>query len=828
MEIWCSKYAGFCTGVRRAVEMASDLAREEGEVYTLGSLVHNEEVEKYLSSQGIKTVSSPEEVEKGNLIIRTHGEGPDILEEVFNNPEIIHHDATCPRVRKVQRLAQELTEKGYQVVIWGKPDHPEVKGIVKWTGDKAIVASSIQVLARKKISSPAALIAQTTQEKELFEKAADKFKSMVEDGEVHDTLCPAVIELQKEAEKMASQADLMIVIGSSESSNTEKLVKLCIRKTPTYRIAGPEDINREMFSDISLVGVVAGASTPDWIIKEVLAKMEEIKNEEKEHTADNANDLEQKEVDSKESADDIMEQTEEVASQEVANEGTETPAETTSEETREVTSEDDASEDSAETKEEASQTIDEGQTGEASGKDSKDAALTQEEATKETAAEEDAATSGKETVEEKEEEIESAPETAAKSEEALESAGETDDASTGAVAESKDSVQETEKEEDLFNYPLEVKTFQEGEVATGVVVQVEDDSVMIDLGNKMEAMLPGGEVFLREGETLADKFPLNTELEVLIIKVKDEEGEILVSHRRLERRKLWERLREVLESGETIYGKVKNVVSAGIIIELGAGIEGFMPGSHVDVQYVPEFNQFLNQEVPFKIIEIDQEKEKVIVSRKKYIEEYNESKKEETLQNLEEESEVNGIVRRLTKFGAFIDVGGIDGLVHVSEISWGRVTHPGEVLSEGDEVKVKILKVVPEEEKISLSIRQTQPDPWEEVTRKFKIGEIVSGTVTRLVDFGAFVEIMPGVEGLVHVSQIADHHVKHPKEVLEEGAAVDVKILDLRPENKRISLSIKEAQNRAVDDANVSYNAENGSGVTLGDVFGDLFNNGKQ
>lgn len=827
MEIRCSKHAGFCTGVRRAVEMASDLAREEGEVYTLGSLVHNEEVEKYLSSQGIKAVSSPEEVEKGNLIIRTHGEGPDILEEVLNNPEIIHHDATCPRVRKVQRLAQELTEKGYQVVIWGKPDHPEVKGIVKWTGDKAIVASSIQALTRKNISSPAALIAQTTQEKKSFESAAQKFKSMVEDGEVHDTLCPAVVELQEEAEEMASQADLMIVIGSSESSNTEKLVKLCIRKTPTYRVGGGEDINKEMFSDINLVGVVAGASTPDWIIKEVLAKMEEIKNEEKEHTLDNADDLEQKEAESKESTD-IMEQTEEAATQELASEETEVPVETAPAEAGEVVSEKEASADSAELKEEVSQAIDEEQTGEVAAKDSEDAALTREEVTEETASEEDAGVSEKETEEEKEEEIEGAPETAAKSGETLEDAEESDDASAATLAEPEDSGQETEKEEDLFDYPLEIKTFQEGEVATGVVVQVEEDSVMIDLGNKMEAMLPGGEVFLREGETLADKFPLNSELEVLIIKVKDEEGEILVSHRRLERMKLWERLREVLESGETIYGKVKNVVSAGIIVELGAGIEGFMPGSHVDVQYIPEFNKFQNQEVPFKVIEIDQEKEKVIVSRKKYIEEYNESKKEETLQNLQEETEINGVVRRLTKFGAFIDVGGIDGLVHVSEISWGRVNHPRDVLNEGDDVKVKILKVLPEEEKISLSIRQTQPDPWEEVTRKFKIGEITGGTVTRLVDFGAFVEIMPGVEGLVHVSQVADHHVTHPKEVLEEGAAVDVKILDLRPENKRISLSIKEAQNRAVDDANVSYNAENGSGVTLGDVFGDLFNNEKQ
>jgi len=733
LQIWCSEQAGFCSGVRRAVEMVLDLVREGEKVYTLGSLVHNEEVEKYLAAQGVEVVSSPQDVDKGNLVIRTHGEGPNIFEELADNTEVILHDATCPRVKKVQRLAGDLNEKGYRVYIWGKPEHPEVKAIIKWTGGKAEVIPSLQALKNKEIYDPAALISQTTQERDEFDRAKDLFKSKVEQAEVHDTLCPAVRELQEEALNMASRADLMIVIGSSTSSNTEKLVRLCIRRTPTYRISGAEELNYDMIKDANLVGVIAGASTPDWIIKEVMEKMEEIKQEEeKNYVADQEEPQDQEQAEMEPASEtEEAESSEEVAPQ---------------------------------------------------------------------PAPEDAAV---------EEEV--------VGEEAVEETSEDSD-------EEKEAEEEKEEEgmEDFF-IPEEIKTFQGGEIATGTIVKVEDDGVMVDLGNKTEAILPGGEVFLREGETLADKFPPETQVEVLVVKVNDQEGEIVVSHRRLERQKLWDRLQEAMENEELLNGLVKEVVSAGLIVELGAGVNGFMPGSLVDVQYIPDFSKFLNQEVYFYVIEINRDKEKVILSRKKYIEEYNEKVKKETLEQLQEGEIIEGTVRRLTKFGAFVDVGSIDGLVHVSEISWGRVNHPKEVLNEGDSVKVKVLQVVPEEEKISLSMRQIEPDPWEQVTRKFKIGDIVNGKVTRLVDFGAFVEILSGVEGLTHVSQVADHHVNHPKEVLQEGDEVEVKILDLRPEDKRISLSIKEAQYQATVQNQTSTDGEDARNVKLGDVFGDLF-----
>jgi small subunit ribosomal protein S1 len=261
-------------------------------------------------------------------------------------------------------------------------------------------------------------------------------------------------------------------------------------------------------------------------------------------------------------------------------------------------------------------------------------------------------------------------------------------------------------------------------------------------------------------------------------------------------------------------------------VNLGSGIEGFMPGSLVDVRYIPDFQTFLGQELSFKIIELNRERDKVILSRKKLLEVEAEEQKQKTISALEENAIINGVVKRLTDFGAFVDVGGIDGLVHISEVSWQRVGHPQEVLSVGEEIKVKVLEVIPERERISLSVRQAQPDPWSQISEKFSEGDIVKGKVTRIVNFGAFVELMPGVEGLVHISQMADFHVKHPSEIIQEGEEVDAKILEINTQGKRISLSVKEARPAPRDfssHSNQPAESDN-QGVTLGDVFGDLFN----
>lgn len=374
----------------------------------------------------------------------------------------------------------------------------------------------------------------------------------------------------------------------------------------------------------------------------------------------------------------------------------------------------------------------------------------------------------------------------------------------------------------------EGREYRPGDIITGKVVLVEDEQVLFDIGYKSEAVLPRNEVFLEGETTLKEKYSEGEEVDLLVLKIEQQDEKVIVSKKRLDRERRWKELEEAVESGLTMKGIVKEVVPAGIIIDLGCGIEGFMPGSLVDVRYIPDFQQFLGQEFSFNVIELNRDRDKVIVSRKQMLEKEMAKQRKETIENLKVGEIIAGTVKRLTDFGAFVDVGGIDGLVHISEVSWQRVGHPQDVLKVGEQVDVKVLEVIPERERISLSIRQAQPDPWFTAGKQFSAGDIIKGKVTRIVNFGAFIELIPGVEGLVHISQMADFHVKHPSEIIQEGEEIEAKILDISIENKRISLSIKKARPAPRDYSSHSPQGESeNQNVTLGDVFGDLFNNGQ-
>lgn len=380
--------------------------------------------------------------------------------------------------------------------------------------------------------------------------------------------------------------------------------------------------------------------------------------------------------------------------------------------------------------------------------------------------------------------------------------------------------------EEQFDFDVEVKVAQVGEQVTGKVARVTDDEVYVDIGAKTEAILPLDEVHLDDGQGLSDVFAPEDEVEVTVLETDEQEGKVVVSHKRLARDKRVKEVEQAQQDETPMEGKVKQVVPAGLVIDIGSGVEGFMPGSLVDIKFIPDFNVFKDQTMQFKVIEFDREKGKIILSRKKILEEEANKKKQETLESLEVGSIITGTVKRLTNFGAFVDVGNIDGLVHISELAWERVGHPSEVLKNGDQVEVKVLEVIPEKERISLSIRKTQPDPWSRAVEELDDGQVVSGKVTRLVNFGAFIEIRPGVEGLAHISQLADYHVNHPSEILSEGEELEVKILEVKAKAKRISLSVKEARGTAVEPQSAEEDTEDGS-VTLGDVFGNLFDQEK-
>lgn len=383
------------------------------------------------------------------------------------------------------------------------------------------------------------------------------------------------------------------------------------------------------------------------------------------------------------------------------------------------------------------------------------------------------------------------------------------------------------KNEEQFDFDVEIKVAQVGEQVTGKVARVAEEEVYVDIGAKTEAILPLSEVHLNQDQGLTDIFTPEDNIEVTVLETDEQEGKVVVSHKRLARDKRIKEIEQAHNEEAVIEGKVKQVVSAGLVIDLGSGLEGFMPGSLVDIKFIPDFKEFKDQAVQFKVIELNREKGKIILSRKKILEEESSKKKEETLNSLEVGSTITGTVKRLTNFGAFVDVGDIDGLVHISELAWERVGHPSEVLKNGEQVEVKVLEVIPEKERISLSIRKTQPDPWSKAVEELESGQIINGKVTRLVNFGAFIELKAGVEGLAHISQLADYHVNHPSEILNEGEEVEVKILEVKARAKRISLSIKEAKGTTISSEESGVEETEDGSVTLGDIFGNLFDNGE-
>ncbi|MBS9805391.1 30S ribosomal protein S1 [Bacillus cereus] len=366
---------------------------------------------------------------------------------------------------------------------------------------------------------------------------------------------------------------------------------------------------------------------------------------------------------------------------------------------------------------------------------------------------------------------------------------------------------------------MDSKELQVGDVVTGSVTKVEEKQVLVNVGYKTDGVIPISELANVHIEKASDVVELDQTLELKIIKL--EEDDLVLSKRAVDAEKAWVELQEKFTSGHVFDVTVKDIVNGGLVVDLG--VRGFIPASLVEVHYVEDFTDYKGKTLAVKIVELDREKNRVILSHKAVVELELDSKKKEAISSLKEGDVVEGTVQRLTDFGAFVNVGGVDGLVHISQISHERVEQPSEVLEQGQKVKVKVLSVDADTQRISLSIKAAQPGPWENVAGEIKAGDIREGVVKRLVTFGAFVEILPGVEGLVHVSQIANRHVKNPSEVLEMGQEVKVKVLEVHVAEKRISLSIKEAleENNVTEDySQYEPNADSAT-FQLSDIIGE-------
>lgn len=386
---------------------------------------------------------------------------------------------------------------------------------------------------------------------------------------------------------------------------------------------------------------------------------------------------------------------------------------------------------------------------------------------------------------------------------------------------------------DLLEALNSVKEVNVGDVVKGEVLAFDENKqVIVGIeGTGVEGVVPARELGVKADE-LEDKVSVGDMLDLVVISKigSDKEGgSFLLSQRRLQARKVWDDIEKKFENGETITAPVTQVVKGGLVVD--AGVRGFIPASMISDRYVEDLNQYKGQELKLQIVEIEPSENRLILSHKEAAKEEREAQRKEAMDKLTVGETVEGKVARLTNFGAFIDLGGVDGLVHVSEISYDHVNKPSDVLKVGQDVKVKVLDVDEEHGRISLSIKQTLPQPWDEVGEKIAEGDVLDGTVKRLTSFGAFVEIMPGVEGLVHISQISHKHIATPNEVLEPGQEVKVKVLSVDPAAHRLALSIKALQEKPAAEKSAPKKNNNNAkkveipeeetGFTLGDIIGD-------
>jgi small subunit ribosomal protein S1 len=372
---------------------------------------------------------------------------------------------------------------------------------------------------------------------------------------------------------------------------------------------------------------------------------------------------------------------------------------------------------------------------------------------------------------------------------------------------------------------IEVKNFANGDRVKGQVTKVEEKQVLVDIeGSKLDGIIPISELSSLHVEKAEDAVSVGDVLELEVQKVEEEA--LILSKRKVDAEKAWDQLKGKFESGEVFEAEVKDVVKGGLVVDLG--VRGFVPASLVESHFVEDFSDYKGKTLSFKIVELEQEKNRLILSHRAVVEQEQGKKKQDLLSTIQAGQVIEGTVQRITDFGAFVDIGGVDGLVHISQLSHEHVEKPSDVVQEGQKVKVKVLSVDRDNERISLSIKETLPGPWAEIDEKAPKGSTLEGTVRRLVSYGAFVEVFPGVEGLVHISQISHKHIGTPHEVLNEGQTVKVKVLEVNKADQRLSLSMKEFEERESNEAFDYELPEESKGFSLGDMIGDKLKNLKQ
>lgn len=639
MQITLAKTAGFCFGVNRAVNMLYDLVGEGVNVCTLGPIIHNPQVIEDLQSKGVNIIDSIEEATEGKkVVIRTHGVEHNILEYCENN-RLDYIDATCPFVKKIHKIVQKNSTETLPVLIAGDKKHPEVVGIKSYCAGKSYVFNSAEeleeIFSEHSFSTekPFIVVSQTTFSIKEWKKCVKKINLHYTNAIIFDTICSATEERQAEALELSQKNDMMIIIGGRTSSNTAKLKAVCEPNCPTYLIETAKELLDIAFCDVQSIGVTAGASTPDSIIKEVLKTMSEI--------LENANTI---------------------------------------------------------------------------------------------------------------------------------------------------NKEETAGFEQMLEESLNSMSSDQNVV--GTVVGFTATEIQVEIaGRKHTGYVSFDEYSDDPSADPKAELKVGDEIKLRIMKTNDVEGTIKLSKRLYDRGAIWENL----EADDTVReGVVTGIVgdNKGVFVQSGS-VKVFIPASLAKMRRSDSLEDLLKTTVEYKIIEVNKQRRKVVgsirevaVSKKKEIE-------DAFWANVTEGNVYTGTVRSLTNYGAFVDLGGVDGMVHISELSWQRIKHPSEVVKVGDTVEVYVKELDRENKKISLGYKKVEDNPWEILKRDYPVDSEVECKVVSLTSFGAFAQIIPGVDGLIHISQISHKHIGTPAEVLKVGDVVKAKIMEIDFDKKRVSLSIK-------------------------------------
>lgn len=628
--------AGFCFGVARAVKIARRAAEGKDKTVTYGMLIHNRDVTEELKNLGVGKVESVDEIKPGvNVIIRAHGISADEEAEINNRGAKII-DATCPFVKKIHTIAAAAAANGAEVIIVGDPNHPEVKGIDGRCLGRGHIINSIEEAEQIKLdilSDNVVIVAQTTLRKDFFKKIEKILKKHFTNAKIFDTICSATDERQKAAAELASRADCMIVIGAAESSNTKKLYELCSEHCEnTVAVENDKELKKYIKQGKfpafkKLVGITAGASTPDSVIKEVYLTMAE--NNEMNFA---------------------------------------------------------------------------------------------------------------------------------------------------------EALEET------------LKPIKSGEVVKGVVIGVTPTEVRVDIGNKYDGVIPLSELTDDTNADINDLVKVGEEVEVYVVHVSDRDGVVTLSKKKIDAVKGMEELKTAFENNEILTGRVIELVKGGVVSIVNC-VRVFIPASECAERFLADLGVLLGTEQKFRIIKMDVDRrgrQRVVGSIKSVAKEESEKAAAEFWANAEEGKQYTGTVKSLTSFGAFVDLGGVDGLIHISELSPVRISHPSEAVKVGDKIDVYIKELNKEENRISL-VKELKEKKAEEFWANAEIGKQYTGTVKSLTSFGAFVDL-GGVDGLVHISELSWQRIKHPSEVVKVGDEINVYIKDMNKETGKISLGYKKEE----------------------------------